>query len=129
MASDEREVSEILLRATGPVAKSRERCITLLAEFSIVPMGAGEGISRQVARCLEVVERSRLAYRINPMGTVVEGDFEQVMSVIGECHRMMSSEYPRVLTTIRIDDRKGVTGALDSKIGSVEKRLGRELRK
>ena len=100
-----------------------------MAEFSIVPMGVGEGISQYVARCLEVVEASGLAYRINPMGTVVEGDFEEVMSVIGECHRLMVSECPRVLTTIRIDDRKGVAGALDTKIGSVENRLGRELRK
>ena len=101
----------------------------MLAEFSIVPLGKGEGVSQYVAECLRVVEGSGVEYRVNPMGTVLEGDFDEVMAVICECHKRVASMASRVLTTVRIDDRRGVEGALDSKVRSVEQKLGVELRK
>ena len=58
----------------------------MLAEFSITPVGAGESVSRYVAKCLKIVEESGLDYKMNPMGTVVEGDFDEVISLISRCH-------------------------------------------
>ena len=98
-----------------------EKC--MLAEFSIVPIGAGESLSGYVAECIRIVEASGLEYRLNPLGTVVEGEFDEVMGVVSACHKRIASMCPRVITSIKIDDRRGVTNALESKIESVRSKL------
>lgn len=99
----------------------------LLAEFSVVPIGKGESVSQYVAECLKIVDSSGLPYRINPMGTVLEGDYDAVMSVIRACHMRIMDLCPRVITSVKIDDRKGITGMMDSKVDSVERHLGKRL--
>jgi uncharacterized protein (TIGR00106 family) len=101
----------------------------MLAEFSVVPVGKGESVSQYVAECLKIVESSGLPYKINPMGTVLEGDYDEVMGVVNACHARVLEMCPRVLTTIRIDDRKGATGVIEKKIESVERLLGKTLNK
>jgi len=101
----------------------------MLAEFSIVPLGKGESVSQYVAECLRIVEASGLNYRINPMATVLEGEYDQVMSVIRSCHLRVMEMAQRVITTIKIDDRKGRQDMLETKIKSVENKLGKELKK
>ncbi len=101
----------------------------MLAEFSIVPLGTGEGISDKIANIINVVEESGLAYKLNPMGTVVEGKWEEVIALIKKCHDIVLDESPRVVTTIRIDDRPGRSDMIAGKISSVEEKLGREVRK
>ncbi|NPV04517.1 MAG: MTH1187 family thiamine-binding protein [Syntrophaceae bacterium] len=101
----------------------------MLVQFSIVPLGRGESISEHVARVLDLVDGSGLPYRLTPMGTIVEGEWDEVMALIGACHREALRGAPRALTTIIIDDRPGKADRITEKIRSVEKRLGRELRK
>src|SRR2546427_11047687 len=104
------------------------RAGAMLAEFSITPIGKGTSVSRYVARCVDIVDRSGLAYRLNPMGTVVEGSFDDVVSLIARCHKAVAKDCERVSTLIKIDDRKGATGQLDAKIAAVERRLGRKVK-
>lgn len=100
----------------------------MLVEFSVAPAGA-ESMGRQVAKCLDIVDRSGLAYQVTAMGTLLEGDWDDVLEVIRACHEAVRRESNRVLTTIRIDDRAGARDALRSKVASVERDLGRALRK
>ncbi len=103
----------------------------MIAEFSIAPMkeGAGDSLSPFVAEMIEHVEKSGLNYRLTAMGTLVEGDVDQVFALIQECHIAMRASSPRVLTTIRIDDREGVSDGLSAKVKSVEEKLGRPVKK
>jgi uncharacterized protein (TIGR00106 family) len=99
-----------------------------VAEFSITPIGRGVSVGKYVARAVDIVDRSGLPYRLNPMGTVVEGSFDEVLALIALCHKAVMKDCQRVSTNIKIDDRKGVTGRLDAKVAAVERRLRRELR-
>ena len=101
----------------------------MLAEFSIFPIGEGESLSKYVARSLKLIDESGLKYRINPMGTVVEGEWDEVMELIKSCHHAILEDTQRVTCSIKIDDRKGKTNALDMKIKSVEEKVGRRLNK
>ena len=101
----------------------------MLAEFSVVPIGKGESVSKYVAECMKIVESSGLPYKINPMGTVLEGDYDEVMAVIRKCHVRVMELSPRVITSVKIDDRMGVKNALEKKIASVEEKVGKELQK
>jgi uncharacterized protein (TIGR00106 family) len=101
----------------------------MLVEFSIVPLGSGSSISSRVAEVLGLVDASGLAYKVTPMGTVVEGTWDEVFRLIKRCHRIVLQQEERVLTTIRIDDRKGAANRIDAKVRSVEKKLGKALKK
>jgi len=100
----------------------------MLAEFSVVPLGRGESVSEYVAECLKIVDASGLDYRINPMGTVVEGDYDEVMALVKKCHMRVMELSNRVVTTVKIDDRKGANHMMTTKVGSVEVRLGKKLK-
>lgn len=101
----------------------------MLAEFSVVPIGKGESVSQYVAECIKLVESSGLEYRLNPMGTVVEGEYDDVMGLVRRCHMRVLELCPRVITTVKIDDRKGRRNMMDSKIRSVEEKLGKKLKR
>lgn len=101
----------------------------MLVEFSVVPLGVGESVSQYVAECMKIVEDSSLSYKINPMGTVVEGEYDEVMALVKRCHMRIFELCPRVITTVKIDDRRGAKGVIDRKILSVEEKLGKKLKK
>ena len=101
----------------------------MIVQFSIVPLGKGPGIGDDVAKVLKIVENSGLSYKITPMGTVVEGSWDDVMGLIKKCHSLVLKSGERVVTSITIDDRKRRKNMMEEKIRSVEKRLGKSLRK
>jgi uncharacterized protein (TIGR00106 family) len=101
----------------------------MLIEFSIVPIGASSSVGAKVAEVLDLVDSSGLSYKLTPMGTIVEGEWDELMQLVKECHMKMMEHEKRVLTRIIIDDRKGKTGNIDRKVSSIEKRLGRSLKK
>lgn len=101
----------------------------MLVEFSIIPIGKGPSLGKEVARVLKIVDESGLPYKINPMGTVVEGTWDEVIGLIEKCHKTMLNKEERVVTKITIDDRKGMSNRIEEKVKSVEKQLHKSLRK
>ncbi len=101
----------------------------MLAEFSIVPIGMGSSIGDRLAEVLKIVDASGLPYKINPMGTVVEGEWDEIIKLIKKCHMAVMKKGERALTTISIDDRKGKRNRIDEKVKSIEKRIGKSLKK
>jgi len=99
----------------------------MLAGFSVVPVGYGEGISNLIAELVLIIEDSGLPYVLGPMQTTIEGEPEQVLDLIMKCHRHARKSSARVLTHITIDDRQGSTGRIEGKIKDVEEVLGRNL--
>ena len=99
-----------------------------VAEFSITPIGKGVSVGTYVARCLEIVDRSGMPYRLNAMGTVVEGEFDDILKLIAQCHKAVAEDCERVSTILKVDDRKGASSQLEAKVNSVERHLGRRLR-
>lgn len=99
----------------------------MLASFSVLPVGAGEALSEHVAKILSLVDQSGLEYKLGAMQTTVEGEEDEVIELIMNCHREMRRSFPRVLTSITIDDRHGAEHRLTGKVADVERVLGRTL--
>jgi len=99
----------------------------MLVAFSVVPIGSGTELKNEVARVLDVIDRSGLPYRLNAMTTEVEGDWDEVMAVVRQAHDVGRSFTGRVLTTIVIDDRQGATGRIEGKIRDVEDISGKRM--
>jgi uncharacterized protein (TIGR00106 family) len=98
----------------------------VLVKISIVPIGtANTSLSKYIAHAVKVLERSNLSYDVNPMGTVIEGELNQVMDVCREMHESLFNmpEIKRVLTTIKIDDRRDKESTMETKVKSVEEHL------
>ncbi len=103
--------------------------MSILVEFSIVPLEKGASVSPVVARVLRIVAQSGISYKANPMGTVLEGEWDRVMGIIKECHQEVMKEADRAVTSIKIDDRKGKGERIEKKLESVEQKLGMKLNK
>ena len=101
---------------------------TVLLEFSMSPLGQGESVSQYVARSLDIIDNSGLDYQLHAVGTVIEGDIDQVLSVLKHCLTAMRKDCNRITCSAKLDFRKGAGGRLSSKIPSVEDKLGRHLR-
>ncbi len=95
----------------------------MLAAFSIAPVGAGESVSSEVAEVVRLVRESGLANETNAMFTNVEGDWVEVMALLKKCTEKVAERSGRVSLVVKIDYRRGVTGALRSKVEAVERHL------
>ena len=101
----------------------------LLAEISIWPMDKGESVGVYVARVLDVIDKSGLPYKLGPLGTCIEGEWDEVMRVFKLCHEVLAADCNRIACTIKMDWRKGHAGSIEKKVKSVEEKVGRKLRK
>ena len=99
----------------------------VLLEFSMAPLTQGESVSPWVARSLDIIDKSGLPYQLTPMGTILEGEWNEVMAVVTACFEAMRADCRRVGTHIKIDYREGPGGRLRSKVETVEGRVGRKL--
>ncbi len=104
----------------------------MLAELEIVPIGTGSAsLSAVLAQVAKLIDQSGLDYRVGPMGTTIEGEWDRIMTLAKQCHQAVLGSTTRVMTTIRIDDRTDQpgTGRITQKVQSLETAVGRPLKR
>jgi uncharacterized protein (TIGR00106 family) len=101
----------------------------VLLEMSITPLGKGESVSQYVAECVEIIDRSGLDYELHAMGTIVEGELDQVLDLMRRCVEQVATHSDRVTCAAKLDFRRGATGRIKSKVASVAEKLGRAIQK
>ena len=92
----------------------------VLAEFSMFPTDKGESVSRYVSQLLDVIDKSGITYQLTPMGTILEGSWDEVMGVISSCFKVLESQSNRITTSIKVDYRKGDQSRMKSKINKIQ---------
>lgn len=98
-----------------------------VVEVSIVPIGTGgPSLSAYVARCLHVLQGTDdVRYQLTSMGTIIEGDLDRILAVVRQMHEVPFGQgIARVVTTIRIDDRRDKELTMTGKVSSVKDKLG-----
>ena len=100
----------------------------VLLEFAMAPRGPAEGLSDPVSRIIDIIDRSGLPYQLTPMGTILEGEWADVMAVVTACFEALKAEAPRIGINLKADYRAGRTDGLTAKVEAVERELGRKLR-
>ncbi len=95
----------------------------MIVAFSVTPLGVGEDVAEYVADAVRVVRASGLPNRTDAMFTSIEGDWDEVMSVVKAAVDAVGAKSPRVSVTLKADIRPGVTGGLESKVAAVERLL------
>jgi uncharacterized protein (TIGR00106 family) len=99
----------------------------MLVELMIIPVGTGSHLSGEIAEALKIIDGSGLPYQLTPTGTCIEGEWDQVMQVVRQCHLKMRERTNHVITSIRIEDEAGEHDKLHRNVSSVEEKLGRTL--
>jgi len=96
-------------------------------EISVVPIGTkGPSLSGYVVGVIEVLKcESDIKYQLTSMGTIIEAkSIEKLLSVAGKMHSILfSDEVKRVVTTIKLDERRDKELTMDGKVKSVEEKL------
>jgi uncharacterized protein (TIGR00106 family) len=97
-------------------------------EISVVPVGtATPSLSRYVAGAVKLLEGMRnVRYELTAMGTIVEADrVEDLLEAARKLHEsVFDAGAMRVLTAIKIDDRRDRKVSIEGKVKSVRDRLG-----
>jgi uncharacterized protein (TIGR00106 family) len=101
--------------------------MSVLVEFSMSPLDKGESVSAYVARSLDVIAASGVPYRFGPMGTTLEGEWDEVFRVVRDCYEVMRQDCRRISCTIKVDAREGRDARLEQKVERVEQLVGRRL--
>jgi uncharacterized protein (TIGR00106 family) len=95
----------------------------MLVAFSVTPLGVGEAVAEYVAEAVRVVRESGLPNQTDAMFTTIEGEWDEVMAVVKQAVDAVAARAPRVSVTLKADIRPGVTGALQSKVETIERYL------
>ena len=94
--------------------------MSVIVDFSIFPIGKEESVSKYAARAVKIIKESGLPYRIGPMGTAIEGEWDEVMLVVKRCREELKKDCPRLYLTLKVDSREGQKGRMGKKVKAVE---------
>lgn len=97
-----------------------------IAEVSIIPLGTETpSVSKYVATAIKVLQREKgVSYELNPMGTTIEGDVDSILQVVEKMHEsVFGNGVARVVTTIKIDDRRDKPLSGEGKLSSLKEKL------
>jgi uncharacterized protein (TIGR00106 family) len=98
----------------------------VIVEVSIVPLGTKTpSVSKHIARAIKTLrEEKDIRYEITSMGTIIEGDLDRILEVVKKMHQETFAEgVTRVLTTIKIDERRDKVQSMNDKVKSVIREL------
>jgi len=101
----------------------------MLVIFSTFPLGKGESVGKDVARVIDIIDKSGLTYQTCSMGTILEGSWDEIFNLIKRCHNALKKDCRRVYTTIAVDDRKGAKKRIKGKVNDLEKILKRKIKR
>ena len=96
-----------------------------IIEISVVPIGTKDtSLSPYVADCIRILKEKKVIYELTAMGTNIEGDLKDLIKVALKMHEApFKKGSRRVVTTIKIDDRRDKVGTLSGKKRAVRRKL------
>ena len=100
----------------------------MLIQFSMFPVGKKESASAEVAKIIDIIDKSGLPYKSTAMSTVIEGEWNEIISLINKCRLKLRKKNNRIYMILTMDDRKGAKNRLTGKVRSLEEKLGRKIR-
>ena len=93
--------------------------MSVIVQFTIFPMDVEGSLAPYVARAIAIIRASGLPFDLGPMGTTIEGDWDDIMKVVNDCRKDLESDCGRVYLNLTADCRKGRSNGMASKVASV----------
>lgn len=98
-----------------------------MIDISVAPIGTGgPSVSEYIAGAVRILKNEPgIKYELTAMNTVIEGDLEHLLSLVKRMHdSAFNSGIQRVVTTVRIDERRDKPLTIEGKKEAVRKKLG-----
>lgn len=98
-----------------------------LVDVSVVPLGTETpSVSQYITRAVKVLQQEAdVKYELTAMGTIIEGDLERLLTLVRKMHEaVLDAGVMRVVTTVKIDDRRDKALSMSGKVEAVRSKLG-----
>jgi len=120
-SSNFKNVSLLYLRFNERVLFMVKKSL-IVADISIVPVGSGTSISKFIKAAIKIIEENGVKFSIGPMSTTVEvTSLNELFLITKKIHEVVFGMGAlRIITTIKIDDRKDKKLSIKSKLNSIE---------
>jgi uncharacterized protein (TIGR00106 family) len=94
----------------------------IIAQLSIAPHGKGTSVSPYVKIVIETLKKEHITFETNAMATVIETkDLSTLFSVVQKAHlAVVAAGAERVITELKIDDRRDKNATIESKLTSLK---------
>jgi len=95
----------------------------VVVELSIVPLGEGISVSKKLAYAIKALEKKGVKYTLTPMCTVFEAETvnEAFEAALVAHEAVFEAGAKRVVTTVKIDDRRDIKRSMEDKVKSLKK--------
>ena len=95
----------------------------IIAQLSIAPLGVGTSVSTYVKIVLDTLKKEHVTFHTNPMATVIEIDnLPALFTVVQKAHNAVAAAgAQRIITELKIDDRRDKNATMTSKLSAVQK--------
>ena len=97
----------------------------VIVEFNIIPLGVGVSVSKFLVPALKELEKRGVKYEVTSMCTIFEAkNMDEALEIVRAAHEaVFEADVKRVVTTIRIDDRRDKEGSMEEKVESLKTQL------
>jgi uncharacterized protein (TIGR00106 family) len=97
-----------------------------IIEVSVIPLGTETpSLSKYVAEAIKALKDEKgVKYELTAMGTIIEGQLPHLLSLAQKMHdTAFKTGTMRVVTIIKIDERRDQITTMNSKIEAVNRKL------
>lgn len=96
----------------------------VIVDLTVIPIGVGVSVSKYVAECQKIIKAAGLEHNLHGYGTNIEGEWNEVFSVIKICHeKIHEMGAPRISTSIKVGTRIDREQTIIDKVESVKEKL------
>ena len=94
----------------------------VIVEFNMVPLGVGVSVSKFLVPALKELKKQGIKHEITPMCTIFETkNVEEAFKILRSAHEaIFKTGVKRVVTTIRIDDRRDKERKMREKVEALK---------
>ena len=96
----------------------------VIIDLCVIPIGVGVSMGSYIAECEKILLKAGLKTQLHGYGTNVEGEWDEVMHAVKECHEVLHRMgVPRISSTLRVGTRIDREQTIDDKIRSVQEKM------
>ncbi|MBN2828996.1 MAG: MTH1187 family thiamine-binding protein [Candidatus Cloacimonetes bacterium] len=96
----------------------------VICDIVVVTYDIGPSLSPFVAEVCKIIKDDpNIKHMLTPMGSIVEGNFDDVMSLVDRIFKAVAPERERIGITVKMDYRRSKKDRIHGKVASVEEKM------
>lgn len=99
----------------------------VIADLTVVPIGIGVSVSKEIARCQEILSEFNIKQSLHAYGTNLEGEWDEVFAAVKKCHEELHKMgVARIHSMMKFGTRTDKDQTMQDKIDSVNNKLKKD---